>query len=99
MKKEPCQRQVIDKVQIDFIDFDMFMLENLDAYVGVQAPISIDESIQPFLIIGGTTIVTTYLVIDVPNGEETNKVESVEEVVATHDSDGYYLHLPFIYQI
>jgi hypothetical protein len=42
------------------------MLENLDAYVGVQAPISIDESIQPPVIVGGTII---YLVIDVPSGK------------------------------
>jgi hypothetical protein len=99
VKKEPCQIQVTDKVHIDFIKFDMFMLENLDAYVGVQAPISIDESIQPLVIIGSTTIATTYLVIDVPSGGEIDRIESAEEDVATYDNDGYNLHLPFICQI
>jgi hypothetical protein len=64
----------------------MFMLENLDVYVGVQAPISIDESIQPPMIVGGTTL---YLVINVPSGGETDRVESVKEDVATYDNDGY----------
>jgi hypothetical protein len=96
VEKEPRQRQVIDKIQIDFTEFDMFTLENLDVYVGVQAPISIDESIQPHVIVGGTTI---YLVINVPSGGETDIIESVEEDVATYDNDGYYFHLPFICQI
>jgi hypothetical protein len=46
VKKEPRKKQVTDKIQIDFIEFDMFMLEIFDAYVCVQAPISIDESIN-----------------------------------------------------
>jgi len=96
VKKEPRKKQVPDKVQIDFIEFDMFMLETFDAYVGVQAPISIDESIQPLVIVGGTII---YLVIDVPSGGEIDRIESVEEDVATYDNDGHYFHFPFICQI
>ncbi len=66
----------------------MFKLNNLDACVGLQAPISIDESIQPLVIVGGTTIVVANLVSDVPNWGESDGVESVKEDVATYGSDG-----------
>jgi hypothetical protein len=65
----------------------MFRLNNLDAYVGLQAPISIDESIQPLVIVRGTIIAITNLVIDVPGGE-SDGVKSVEEDVATYGNDG-----------
>jgi hypothetical protein len=35
----------------------MFKLNNDDAYVSLQAPKSIDESMQPIMIVGGSTIV------------------------------------------
>lgn len=35
----------------------MFKLNNDDAYVSLQAPKSIDESMQPIVIVGGYTIV------------------------------------------
>jgi hypothetical protein len=66
----------------------MFRLNNLDAYVGLQAPISIDESIQPLVIVRGTIIAITNLVIDVPSGGESDGVKSVEEDVATYGNDG-----------
>jgi hypothetical protein len=66
----------------------MFRLNNLDAYVGLQIPISIDESIELLMIIGGTTVATANLVIDVPSGRESDGVESVEEDVKTYGSDG-----------
>jgi len=66
----------------------MFRLNNLDAYVSLQVPISIDELIQPLVIVGGIIIATTNLVIDVPSGRESDGVESVEEDVKTYGSDG-----------
>jgi hypothetical protein len=50
----------------------MFRLNNLDAYVALQAPISIDESIQPLVTIGGTTIVVANLVTNVLSGGESD---------------------------
>jgi hypothetical protein len=35
----------------------MLKLNNDDAYVSLQAPKSIDESMQPIMIVGGSTIV------------------------------------------
>ncbi len=87
IKKEPCGRRVIDKVQTDLTKFDMFKLENLDAYVGLQGLISIDESIQLVVIVGGYTMITTYLVINVPNGGEDDGTENVKESVTTFSSD------------
>jgi hypothetical protein len=40
------------------------------------------------MIVGGSTIVATNLVINVPSGGENDGVESVNEDVATYDSDG-----------
>lgn len=53
----------------------MFRLENDDAYVGLQVPISIDESIQPILIKGCSTIVGAF------NGGANDEVNNVEESV------------------
>jgi hypothetical protein len=60
VRKESCGRQVIDKVQIDLTKFDMFKLENDDACVGLQAPISIDELVQLVVIVVGFIVVATY---------------------------------------
>ncbi len=61
----------------------------------LQYPL-MNQSIQPLVIVGGTTI---YLVIDVPNRREIDRVESVEEDVATYDNDNHYFYFPFICQI
>ncbi len=87
IKKEPCGRRVIDKVQTNPTKFDMFSLENLDAYVGLQAPISIDELIQPVVIVGGYTVITIDLAINMPNGGEDDGAKNVEESVTTSSSD------------
>jgi hypothetical protein len=58
----------------------MFRLENNDAYVGLQALISIDESIQPTIIMGGFTIII------VPNGGEDDGANN-EEYATTYNSD------------
>jgi len=58
----------------------MFKLENDDAYVGLQAPISIDESIQCTIIMGSFTVTI------VPNGVEDDGTNS-EEFATTYNSD------------
>jgi hypothetical protein len=55
----------------------MFRLENDDAYVGLQVPISIDESIQPILIRGCSTIVGAF------NGGANDEVNNVKECATT----------------
>jgi hypothetical protein len=60
VRKEPCGRQVIDKVQIDLTKFDMFKLENDDAYVGLQAPISFGELVQLVVIVICFIVAATY---------------------------------------
>ncbi len=73
---------IIEQVQSDPIEFDMFRLENNDAYVGLQAPISIDETIQPTVIVGGSTVTV------VPHGGEDDGANSDEEYVGDSNSDG-----------
>lgn len=57
LQKEPCGRWIIHIIHITPIEFDMFKLNNDDAYVSLQAPKSIDESMQPIVIVGGFIIV------------------------------------------
>jgi hypothetical protein len=66
----------------------MFRFLNFKAYVSLQVPISIDESIQPLVIIRGTIFAITNLVINVPSGRESDGIESVEEIVANYGNDG-----------
>ncbi len=86
--KEPCGRHIIDNVQIDLRGFDMFRLQNDDAYVGLQAAIIVDESIQPIVIVEGSTLVVKYLIPDVFNGMANDGIDSVEEYATTFNSDG-----------
>ncbi len=88
MKKEPHGKWIINKVQIDPIEFDSFRLKTFNACVSLRAPISIDKSIQPLVIIGGIIVVVTNLVIDVPSGRESDGVESVEKIAVIYGSDG-----------
>jgi hypothetical protein len=60
----------------------MFRLENDDAYLGLQVPISIDEAIQPIVIVGGFAIT---VVLD---GGEDDGTNSDEEYVGDFNSDG-----------
>jgi hypothetical protein len=60
----------------------MFRLGNDDAYVGLQVPISTDESIQPILVKGCFTIVGAF------NGGANHEVNNVEEYATTSNNDG-----------
>ncbi len=47
--KEPHGRWITNKIQSDPTQFHMFMLKNDDACVGLQALVSIKDSIQPIM--------------------------------------------------
>ncbi len=66
----------------------MFRLQNDDAYACLQAPITIDESIQPIVIVGGFTIVVKDLIHDVFNAMENDGIDNVEEYATTFNNDG-----------
>jgi hypothetical protein len=64
----------------------MFKLKNDDAYVGLQAPISIDELNQPTMIIGGSILVVGDLAIDVLNAKDQSDGANIEKEYATKSS-------------
>ncbi len=68
----------------------MFKLENDDTYVGLQASLSIDESIQLGMIIGCFTLIARDLVVDVLNGAKDDGVYTIKEYVTifTNSNDG-----------
>jgi hypothetical protein len=47
--KQPHGRWTTNEIQNDPTQFHMFMLKNDDAYVGLQALVSISDSIQPIM--------------------------------------------------
>ncbi len=57
----------------------MFMLQSDDAYASLQAPISIDESIQPPIIIGGSIVVVEEFILDVLIKVANSGVDGVKE--------------------
>jgi hypothetical protein len=65
----------------------MFRLENVDEYVGLQAPISIDESIQPIIILGGSIINVVDVVVDTFDGEEDEGTDNLEEFDSNSNSE------------
>ncbi len=79
MSKEPHGSQVTNNVQIGLTKFDMFMLQSDDAYVSLQAPISIDESIQPPIIIGGSIVVVEEFILDVHIEVANGGADNVKE--------------------
>jgi hypothetical protein len=76
--KDPHGRHIIEKVQIDPTNLDMFRLENLDEYVGLQASISIDEYIQPTIVLGGSTVNVVDVVVDAFDGEEDDGTNNLK---------------------
>jgi hypothetical protein len=48
----------------------MFELENVDEYVGLQAPIFIDESIHPIIVLRGCIVNVVDVVVDTLYGTD-----------------------------
>jgi hypothetical protein len=65
----------------------MFQFANIDDYTSLQAPISIDESIQLAIVVGGSTIAPLNLDLVTHEGEDDG-VDRVEESATSCDSDG-----------
>jgi hypothetical protein len=85
--EKPHRKQIIDIVHIDSTKFDVFKLNSDDAYVGLLAPKSIDESIQPIMNAGGSTIVVSNLVGNVFIGGVDDGIDSLKEYATTFDND------------
>jgi hypothetical protein len=64
----------------------MFKVGNVDEYSSLQAPNSIQDSIEPTNVLGGCVVNATNLIVNVFSGEEENEVGSLKEY-ATSDSD------------
>ncbi len=70
LRKDRRGRQVIKSIQIDPIEFDVFRVNNVDEYSRLQVPMFIPKTIQPIIIVGGTTISVSDLVSGSNEGEE-----------------------------
>ncbi len=88
MWKEPCRRRVIDNVQTNLTEFDMFMSQNDYAYAHLQTPLSIDKSIQLVFIGERFKVVVEDLILDVPNGTSNHGVDSAKEYEFSFNNDG-----------
>jgi hypothetical protein len=64
----------------------MFRVGNVDEYSCLQAPTSIQDSIEPTIVVGGCVFSVTDLVANVFSGEEENGIDSLEDH-ATNDFD------------
>jgi hypothetical protein len=65
----------------------MFKLENVDEYASLQAPISLDESIQPRIVLGGFIVNVVDVVVDTLDGEEDDGTDNLEEFDSNSDSE------------
>ncbi len=65
----------------------MFQFDNINDYTGLQAPISIEKSIQLATTIGDSIIAPLNLNLVVHEGEDDG-VDSVEESITSCDIDG-----------
>lgn len=55
---------MIGSVETNMIDLDMFQIDNVDTYIGLQALVFVPKSIQRTIVVGGVTITSIDLVVD-----------------------------------
>jgi hypothetical protein len=60
------------------MEFNMFWLDNIDDYTSLQAPISIEDSIQPATIVGNSNVAPLDLDLVAHEGEDDG-VDSAKE--------------------
>jgi hypothetical protein len=65
----------------------MFRLQNVDEYASLQALISIDESIQPIIVLGCSIINVVDVVVDTLDGEEDDGIDNLEDFDSNFDSE------------
>ncbi len=85
LQKDHYGRWIIETIQIDLTNFDMFRLDNIDDYTCFQAPISIQESIQLATIVGGSIVALLDLVV---NEGEDDGIDSTIKFATSCDNDG-----------
>jgi len=78
-------RQIIENIQIDPTKFVMFILDNISDYTCLQVPISIEESIQPVTIVGGSIVAPLDLVA---NEGKDDGVDNITRFATSCDNDG-----------
>ncbi len=84
MWKDPRGKQIVENIQTNPIEFDMFKIGNVDEYSSLQVPTSIQDSIQPTNVVGGCVVSVIDLVVNVSNGEEDNGVDSLEDYATSY---------------
>jgi len=67
----------LETIQTNVMEFDMFWFDNINDYTSLQAPISIEESIQLATIVGDFIIAPLNLDLVVHEGEDDG-VDSAE---------------------
>jgi hypothetical protein len=55
--------------------------------MGLQAPISIDESIHPTIVLGGSIVSATDVVVDALDGKENDGTNSLEGFDSSFNSE------------
>ncbi len=84
LRKDFHGRQIVENIQIDPIEFDMFKVGNVDKYFGLQATTFIQDLVKPIDVVGGCVVSATDLVANVYNGKEENGVESLEDYATSN---------------
>ncbi len=77
--KDPHAKQIVENIQTNFIEFDMFRVGNVNDYLSLQAPTSNQDSIKPTNVVGGCVVSVINLVANVFNGEEDNGGGNLED--------------------
>ncbi len=78
MWKKPQKKCVTEKVQADRMELDIFRFEVIDEFLRLWPLISIDESIQPPNLIGGSNVVTLVMIANDPSEGSNDDSESLE---------------------
>jgi hypothetical protein len=82
--KDPHGRRIVENIETNPIEFDMFRVGNANEYLGLQASTSIQDSIQPTNVVGVCVVSATNLVANVFSGEEENGVDSLEDYATSN---------------
>jgi hypothetical protein len=69
LQKDPCGRQIIENIQIDPTEFDMFRVGNANDYSRLQVPVSIQKTNQLPIIAGRSIVSVIDLNVDDNEGD------------------------------
>ncbi len=90
LRKDHPGKRIIETIQVDPIEFDMFRFDNINDYKGLQALVSIKGSIPPTTIVGGFIVAPIDLVVDhvFDEEEDDGANNTLEDSNTSCDSDG-----------